>query len=68
MKGFQVRRKAGWDTHGLPVESKLKKQLKMTGKQDIENTVSRNLTKSAVNPYLHMKAFGEKCPEEWDIW
>lgn len=36
MKGFQVNRKAGWDTHGLPVEIEVEKQLGMNGKQDIE--------------------------------
>ena len=36
MKGFYVRRKAGWDTHGLPVELEVEKQLGMDGKQDIE--------------------------------
>ncbi len=36
MKGFAVKRKAGWDTHGLPVEIEVEKQLKMSGKQDIE--------------------------------
>ena len=36
MQGFAVKRKAGWDTHGLPVEIEVEKQLKMSGKQDIE--------------------------------
>src|SRR3989475_249786 len=36
MRGFYVDRKAGWDTHGLPVEIEVEKQLKFTGKQDIE--------------------------------
>ena len=36
MKGFAVKRKAGWDTHGLPVEIEVEKQLNMSGKQDIE--------------------------------
>ena len=36
MRGFYVERKAGWDTHGLPVEIEVEKQLKFTGKQDIE--------------------------------
>lgn len=49
MKGFQVRRKAGWDTHGLPVEIEVEKQLKMTGKQDIEK--------------YGIKEFNEKCRE-----
>ena len=36
MRGFLVERKAGWDTHGLPVEIEVEKQLKISGKQDIE--------------------------------
>ena len=35
MKGFHVRRKAGWDTHGLPVELEVEKQLGFDGKKDI---------------------------------
>ena len=37
MKGYQVKRKAGWDTHGLPVEIEVEKQLKLASKLDIEN-------------------------------
>ena len=47
MKGFQVNRKAGWDTHGLPVEIEVEKQLNMSGKQDIEK--------------YGIKEFNEKC-------
>jgi isoleucyl-tRNA synthetase len=36
MRGFQVRRKAGWDTHGLPVEIEVQKQLGIKTKKDIE--------------------------------
>lgn len=36
MKGFRVIRKAGWDTHGLPVELGVQKKLGISGKQDIE--------------------------------
>ena len=39
MKGFQVRRKAGWDTHGLPVELGVEKELGIT-KEDIGKTIS----------------------------
>ena len=35
-KGFYVLRKAGWDTHGLPVEIEVEKALKISGKQQIE--------------------------------
>ncbi|HVZ49916.1 MAG TPA: isoleucine--tRNA ligase [Gemmatimonadaceae bacterium] len=36
MRGYHVPRKAGWDTHGLPVEIEVEKALKISGKQDIE--------------------------------
>ncbi|MBN1585405.1 class I tRNA ligase family protein, partial [Candidatus Uhrbacteria bacterium] len=36
MRGYRVDRKAGWDTHGLPVELEVEKQLGFTKKQDIE--------------------------------
>ncbi len=37
MKGMHVLRKAGWDTHGLPVELEIEKKLGLDGKKDIEN-------------------------------
>ena len=49
MQGFAVRRKAGWDTHGLPVEIEVEKQLHMSGKQDIEK--------------YGIKEFNEKCKQ-----
>ncbi len=49
MKGYAVKRKAGWDTHGLPVEIEVEKQLGMSGKQDIEK--------------YGIKEFNEKCKE-----
>lgn len=39
LKGFQVKRKAGWDTHGLPVELKVEKELGIT-KEDIGTKIS----------------------------
>ncbi|MDO8425547.1 MAG: class I tRNA ligase family protein [bacterium] len=36
MRGYRVRRKAGWDTHGLPVELQIEKQLGLSTKHDIE--------------------------------
>ncbi len=49
MKGYQVKRKAGWDTHGLPVEIEVEKQLKLKDKKEVEeyglekfNTKCRN--------------------------
>ncbi len=49
MRGYAVKRKAGWDTHGLPVEIEVEKQLGMSGKQDIEK--------------YGIKEFNEKCKE-----
>ncbi len=37
MKGYQVKRKAGWDTHGLPVEIEVEKRLNLNDKHEIEN-------------------------------
>ena len=36
MKGYMVPRKAGWDTHGLPVELEVEKMLGLDGKEQIE--------------------------------
>ncbi len=52
MKGYHVLRKAGWDTHGLPVELEVEKSLGMDGKQDIE--------KYGIVPFI------EKCKES--VW
>jgi len=39
MRGFYVTRRAGWDTHGLPVEVEVEKKLGITGKRQIEEDV-----------------------------
>lgn len=36
MRGYKVLRKGGWDTHGLPVELQVEKQLEISGKREIE--------------------------------
>lgn len=55
MKGFLVERRAGWDTHGLPVEIEVEKELGLKGKQDI-----LNLKKTE---FESIKFFNEKCRE-----
>ncbi len=55
MKGFLVERKAGWDTHGLPVEIEVEKALGLKGKQDILNLKE--------NEFESIKFFNEKCKE-----
>ena len=58
LKGFEVKRKAGWDTHGLPVELKVEKELGIT-KEDIGNKIS-------VEDYN--KACREAVMRYTDIW
>ena len=41
MKGYRVLRKVGWDTHGLPVEVQVEKELGFTGKGDIEKVFGK---------------------------
>lgn len=58
MKGFQVRRKAGWDTHGLPIELGVEKELGIT-KEDIGKKIS-------------VEAYNEACKKAvmryTDVW
>ena len=54
MKGFQVFRKAGWDTHGLPVELGVEKELGIT-KADIDNKDSER--------YISTEDYNKKCRE-----
>ena len=52
MKGYMVPRKAGWDTHGLPVELEVEKELGLDGKEQIEE--------------YGLEPFIEKCKES--VW
>jgi isoleucyl-tRNA synthetase len=65
MKGFRVERKAGWDTHGLPVELQVEKALGLKNKQDIENIIPGDKRQSIIE-------FNKKCKESvWeykDLW
>lgn len=54
MQGFRVHRKAGWDTHGLPVELGVEKELGIT-KKDIDNKQS--------DKYISTEEYNHKCRE-----
>lgn len=43
MKGYDVLRKAGWDTHGLPVELEVEKRLALTARIRLRNMALRRL-------------------------
>src|SRR3989337_3973528 len=49
MQGFNIERKAGWDTHGLPVELQVEKELGISGKKQIEE--------------YGIKEFNQKCKD-----
>ena len=60
MKGYSVLRKAGWDTHGLPVELEVEKLLGIDGKQEIE--------KYGIEPFINKcKESVWKYEKEWEI-
>ena len=52
MRGFEVKRKAGWDTHGLPVELGVEKELGIT-KKDIDNKSS--------DKYISVEDYNQRC-------
>jgi isoleucyl-tRNA synthetase len=57
MRGFHVRRKGGWDTHGLPVELQVEKKLGFKSKKDIENygiAAFNKLCKDSVWEYIEL--------------
>lgn len=64
MKGFLVERRAGWDTHGLPVELEIEKKLGLKGKMDILNLKD--------SEFESIKYFNQLCKESVfeyvDIW
>lgn len=65
MKGYRVERKAGWDTHGLPVELQVEKALGLHNKQEIENIIPGDKRASIIE-------FNKRCKESvWeykDLW
>ncbi len=56
MQGYHVDRKAGWDTHGLPVELQVEKKLQISGKPMIENIIAGNPRESII-------AFNKECKD-----
>lgn len=59
MQGYRVKRKAGWDTHGLPVELQVEKELGISGKGQIENIVAGDKKAS-------IEKFNKLCRES--VW
>ena len=68
MKGRHVLRKAGWDTHGLPVELEVEKMLGMDGKQDIEKYGIEPFIKQCKQSVWKYKGEWERMSERVGYW
>ncbi|MEG8988992.1 isoleucine--tRNA ligase [Ignavibacteria bacterium 4148-Me] len=71
MKGFRVQRKAGWDTHGLPIEIALEKDLGFTQKSDIEKygvAAFNKKAKELVYHHIEMKEGWRTLTERMGYW
>ncbi len=68
MRGFRVLRKAGWDTHGLPVELEIEKELGLKNKKDIEKYgIARFNKKCRQSVWLYKKEW-EKLTARIGFW
>ena len=68
LQGYQVNRKAGWDTHGLPVELGVEKTLGIT-KEDIGTTISvEDYNKACRTDVMKFKGEWEKLTNEMGYW
>lgn len=68
MKGYHATRKAGWDTHGLPVELEVEKVLGMDGKQDIEKYGIEPFIKQCKQSVWKYKGEWEKMSDRVGYW
>ena len=67
-QGRQVTRKAGWDTHGLPVELEVEKKLGFKGKQDIEAYGVEKFNALCRESVFQYKSDWEKLSERTGYW
>src|SRR5215468_7236209 len=68
MRGYHVARKAGWDTHGLPVEVEVEKELKIHGKADIEQYgIEPFITRCVASVFRYTEAW-EKLTDKIGFW
>ncbi len=68
MKGYLVRRKAGWDTHGLPVEIEVEKKLNINGKDEIEKFGVAKFNKECKDSVFHYKKEWDSLTERIGYW
>ena len=68
MKGYRVGRKAGWDTHGLPVEIEVEKRLGLAGKPDIEKLGVAEFNRLCKESVFTYRSEWEKLSERIGYW
>ena len=68
MRGFHVPRKAGWDTHGLPVEVEVEKELGIHGKEAIVNYGIEAFTKKCIESVFRYTDVWEQLTERIGFW
>jgi len=68
MKGYHVLRKAGWDTHGLPVELEVEKMLGISGKPQIEDYGIEDFVKKCKNSVFTYQSEWEEMSDRVGFW
>ncbi|MCY6959220.1 isoleucine--tRNA ligase [Clostridium brassicae] len=68
MKGYKVLRKAGWDTHGLPVELEIEKKLGISGKPQIEEYGVEKFVKECKESVFKYTSLWKKMSEQLGFW
>ena len=68
LAGFAVERKAGWDTHGLPVEVEVEKQLKIHGKKGIEEYGLAAFTRKCIDSVFAYTGDWERLTDRIGYW
>ncbi|HHW93978.1 MAG TPA: isoleucine--tRNA ligase [Clostridiaceae bacterium] len=68
MKGYHVPRKAGWDTHGLPVELEVEKRLGLDGKEQIEEFGVEQFIRECKESVWKYKTEWEEMSERVGFW
>lgn len=68
MKGFYVGRRAGWDTHGLPVEIQVEKELGLKSKKDVEDYGIEKFNKKCKESVWRYKADWEDMTNRMGFW
>ncbi len=68
MRGYHVKRKGGWDTHGLPVELEVEKELGLDNKEEIEDYGIEKFVEKCKESVWEYKGEWEKMMERMGFW